>query len=244
MEQAAVQSQNIWTAIIPLNEEYYIAFNEDKAHPFLLTSLKSRKSQQDGFPTLQPSKPWEKYTSQTITSLYLDFNHEEPSHHAFTLQEQTERDRARGLKAVFIDTLTLIISWKGLQFDVCFVLKQTPKFSETRKVIQEHLRNLRDRHGLYSDISKSKKDRTFFERVFQRPSCLEISEVHQVGSIYPNSKLSDGKDEESIQFLCNLVPQTHNLVWDAYKKFDTKSGLILDGIVPSRLIEERLREVT
>lgn len=242
MEQVTIQAPNIWTAIIPLNEEYYLAHNENKSHPLLLTSLKSRKSQQDGSPTLQPAKPWEKYTSQTITSLYLDFNHEEPTHHAFNLQEQAKRDRARGLKAVFIDTLTLRIPWKGFQFDVGFVLKQTPKFSETCKAIREHLINLRDTYGLYRDISNSKKDRTFFERVFQRPSCLEICHVQQFPVSGGNVELLGGTSDKSITFLCNLAVQTGHLVWNAYKKLDIKSGLVLDGIVPSRLIKERLEE--
>jgi hypothetical protein len=235
-----------WTAIIPLNEEYYIAFNEKQSnHPLILTRLKSRKYQQDGFPTLLPSKPWEKYTSKEITTLYIDFDKTQAEHQTFNLQEQAKRDRERGLKAVFIDSLTLRVPWtqdgKTTQHDVEFALQQTPKLSETRKAIQEHLRNLRDRYGLYQNISK--KDKTFFERVFQRPSCLEICHTQQFPLSGSNTELLGGTTEKSIEFLCNLAVQTGNLVWDAYKKFDTHSGFILDGVVSSQLIEERLKKI-
>lgn len=242
MEQLAVQSQNIWTAIIPLNEEYYIAFNEKQDHPLILTRLKSRKSQQEGFPNLLPSRPWEKYASKEITSLYIDFDKTVAEHQSFNLQEQTKRDHERKLKAVFIDSLTLRIPWtyegNTTQNDVEFTLQQTPRFSETRKQIQEHLRNLRDSFGLYQNISK--KDRTFFERVFQRPSCLEISHTQQFPVSGSNSELLGGTSDKSITFLCNLAFQTGNLVWNAYKKFDTKTGYILDRLVPSNLIRQRL----
>jgi len=245
MEQVAIQTPNIWTAIIPLNEEYYIAFNEKQsAHPLMLTRLKSRKYQQDGFPNLLPSKPWEKYTLKEITTLYLDFDNRVSEHQTFNLQDQAKRDHERNLKAVFIDSLTLRIPWrydgKTTQYDVEFALQQTPKFSLTRKAIQEHLRNLKNTFGLYQNISK--KDKTFFEHVFQRPSCLEICHVQQFPVSGGNTELLGGTSDKSITFLCNIAVQTGHLVWNAYKKFDTQSGLILDGVVPSRLIDDRLRE--
>jgi len=236
-----------WTAIIPLNEEYYVATKEKLAgHTLPIIRLKSRKTQQEGHPTLLPSKPWEKYISKEVTSLYIDFNSKEPSHSAFNLQEQAKRDRERGLKAVFIDMLTLEIPYEldkkeRTHYEVDFTLSRTPRISETRRIIKEDVRNLKTKYTLYPDISK--KDKTYYERIFQNPSCLEIEQIRQMASPFKSFKndFLNGVTVESQRFMCNLNVTTHGLVWDAYKKFDTHSGFILDGVVSSQLIRERLK---
>ena len=240
-----------WTAIIPLNEEYYIALKEElnlTGAKLPIIRLKSRKTQQEGHPTLLPSKPWEKYTSKEITSLYMDFNIEDPSHKDFDLQEQAKRNRERGLKAVFYDLLTLTVPYElgkkeRTHFEVEFRLRRVPKHSETLKVIREDVRSLKNKHHLYSEISK--RDKTYYQRIFQNPSCLEIFQIWQVANPFaPNitDELLNGVTERSQRFMSNIVVVTEGIVWDVYKKFDTQSGFILDGVVSSRLIRERLAE--
>lgn len=237
-----------WTAIIPLNEEYYVALKEKLSGKTLpIIRLKSRKFQQEGHPTHLPSKPWEKYTSKEVTNLYIDFNIDEPSHKNFNLQEQATRDRKRKLKAVFIDKLILKVPYelgkKELtHYEVDFTLSRTPKNSETRKTIQEEIKLLKTKYGIYPDISK--RDKKYYQRIFQNPSCLEIHQIRQIANPFTSFKndLLNGLTTESQRFMCNLVSVTQGLVWDAYKKFDTQSGYILDGVVSSREIRKRLKE--
>jgi hypothetical protein len=237
-----------WTAIIPLNEEYYIAQREKMiGHTLPLIHLKSRKNQQEGHPTLLPSKPWERYVSKETTNLYINLDKREPAHESFVLQEQAKRDRERGLKAVFIDELTLQVPYEvgkdeHTHFEVDFKLCRTPKISETKNKIQEQVLKLKNDFGLYPDISK--KDTAFYSRIFQNPSCLEISEIRQVASPFVGFKNEylNGLTNESQLFLCNLNFVTHDLVWDAFKRFDSHGGFVLDGLVPSTMINERLKE--
>lgn len=244
-----MEHEKPWTAIIPLNEEYYLALKEKLvAQTLPIIRLKSRKAQQEGHPTLLSAKPWEKYTSTEVTNLYINFDTKNPEHETFTLQKQAERDRQRGLKAVFIDKLTLTVPCElekkeRTHFEVDFLLSRLPKDSETRKIIQEEIRNLKTKHGIYLDISM--KDKTYYQRIFQSPSCLEISEVRQVANPFSppvSEELLNGTSERSQRFMCNLVAVTKGVVWDAFKKFDTKSGYVLDGVVSSDMIKQRLRE--
>lgn len=226
-----------WTAIIPLNEEYYITLKEKLSGQTLpIIRLKSRKVQQEGHPTLLSSKPWERYTYKEINSLYIDFNIEEPSHKDFNLQEQATRDRKRRLKAVFIDRLTLKVPYElGLKerthYQVDFVISRVPKGSETRKAIQEDVRKLKSQYGIYPNISK--RDKSYYARLFENPSCLEIHQIHQVSNPLISNKngLLSGITKESQRFMSNLVVVSKGLVWDAYKRFDTQSGYVLDGII-------------
>ena len=234
-----------WTAIIPLNEEYYIALKELLGQKLSILRLKSRKSQQEGHSQLLPSQPWEKYTSKEVTSLYLDYDAKEPSHANFNLQMQAKRDRERNLKAVFIDQLTLKVPYQlGLteltHYEVDFFLKRTPRNSETRKLIREELTYLKKKYNIYQDISK--RDKAFYQRIFQNPSCLEIQHVRQVANPFGSLKddLLNGLSKESQKFMYNLAYVTKNIVWDAYKRFDTQAGYVLDGVVSPDEIRRRL----
>jgi len=236
-----------WTAIIPLNEEYYIALKELLGQKLPIIRLKSRKIQQEGHPQLLPSQPWEKYTCKEVTSLYLDFDATEPSHASFNLQWQAKRDRERRLKAVFIDELTLKVPYQlGVDelthYEVDFSLTRTPKNSETRKAIREEVTNLKNKYHIYQDVSK--RDKAFYQRIFQNPSCLEIRHIRQIANPFGSPKdtqnFLNGLTEKSHSFMCNLAYVTRNIVWDVYKRFDTQAGYILDGIVSSDEIRRRL----
>jgi len=235
-----------WTAIIPLNEEFYITLQERLKNIRLpIVRLRSRKVQQEGHPTLLPSKPWERYTSQETVQLYIGYDETESSHKDFDFQVQAERDRKeRKLKAVFIDSVTLSVPYEvgvseRTHYEVDFNCCRVPKSCETRRLIREEIRSLKDNRGLYPDISR--KDVAYYQHIFENPSCLEIRQVRQIANpLPPKNKnpqdMLDGLSEQSQNFLKSLMWTTKNLVWDVFKRYDTHSGYILDGRIPENLL--------
>lgn len=238
-----------WTAIFPLNEEYFLASQEiEKKHELPIIRLVSRKTQQDGRSTPLPSKPWEKYESKEIECLNYNFDADDPTHEGFSLQDQAKRDRNRGLKAVFIDSLTLRIPLEigkkeCVSYEAIFELKKVPSGSQTGTTIRELIKAINEKHDLYPQISK--RDTRFYKRIFQNPSCLEIVNVAKV-AMNPrfhydiSDRILGGLTDESQRFLSLLAYSTANILELAYKRFDTRSGYILDGIIPTETIRERL----
>ena len=234
-----------WTAIIPLNEEFYITLQEQlKKVRLPIVRLRSRKVQQEGHPTLLPSKPWERYTSQEVVQLNIGYDKTNSSHKDFDLQVQAERDRKeRKLKAVFIDSITLSVPYEaGVSehtcYEVDFTCCRVPKSSETRRLISEEIRSLKASYNLYPDISR--KDIAYYRHIFETPSCLEIRAVRQVAKPFSTTKplhdMLGGLTEQSRLFLYNLMWTTKNLVWDVFKRYDLHSGYILDGRIPENLL--------
>ena len=245
-----VEQLKPWTAIFALNEEYFLACQEmEKRFELPIIRLVSRKVQQDGPSRSLPGvKPWEKYQYKEILSLSYSFDADEPTHEGFSLQDQVKRDRERGLKAVFIDSLDLRVPLEiGIKerasYEVSFELKRVPSRSETGATIRKMVQAINEKYGLYPDVSK--RDRIFYSRIFQHPSCLEIVNVAKVCK-NPHfrwditDRILGGLTDESQRFLSRLAYSTSNIMELAYKRFDTRSGYILDGLISREEINRRL----
>lgn len=239
-----------WTAIFPLNEEYFLASQEiEKDAKLPIIRLVSRKVQQDGrSKPLSGVKPWERYEWKEIISLSYNFDADEPTHEGFSLQDQAKRDRKRGLKAVFIDSLDLRVPLEigkkeRVFHEVSFELKRVPSGSETGAIIQKMIQAINGKYDLYPEVSK--RDRVFYSRIFQHPSCLEIVNVAKVCKnphFYWDitDRILGGLTDESQRFLSLLAYSTSNVIELAYKRFDTRSGYILDGLISNEEIKRRL----
>ena len=245
-----VEQLKPWTAIFALNEEYFLASQEmEKRVELPIIRLASRKVQQDGPSRPLPSvKPWEKYEYKEIVSLSYSFDADDPTHAGFSLQDQAKRDRERGLKAVFIDSLDLRVPLEmgvneRVSYEVSFELKRVPSGSETGAIIQKMVEAINEKYDLYPEVSK--RDRLFYNRIFQHPSCLEIVNVMKVCK-NPRfhwditDRILGGLTDESQRFLSLLAYNTSNIIELAYKRFDTRSGYVLDGLISREEIKRRL----
>ena len=239
-----------WTAIFPLNEEYFLASQEiEKDAKLPIIRLVSRKVQQDGrSKPLSGVKPWERYEWKEVISLSYNFDSDDPTHEGFSLQDQAKRDRERGLKAVFIDSLGLRVPLEigkkeRVFYEVSFELKRVPSGSETGAMIRKTIQTINEKYELYPEVSK--RDKVFYNRIFQHPSCLEIINVAKVCKnphfYWPiTDRILGGLTEESQRFLSLLTCSTSYIMRLAYKRFDTRSGYILDGFISTEEIERRL----
>lgn len=231
------------TTIFPLNELYYIAKSEEQRDVKLpIIRLQSRKWQQDTKPTPLPSESWEQYVSVENVSLTIDFNADDPTHAGFDLQKEAIRNQERGLKAVFIDHLVLRVPIKigeeeHTYYHVDFGLTRLEKDAETLNEIQENILEFKEKYGLYREISK--RDKKYFQRLYTRPSCLEIEAVWKIGKPFGSNltvEMLDGLTDRSKDFQHNLMVATRGIVWTVYKHFTSTGKFVIDGLV------ERLRQ--
>ena len=248
-----VEALRPWTALFALNEEYFLASQEiERRKQLPIIRLVSRKVQQEGKPRELPgTKPWEKYTSKEVISLYYDYDADDPAHEGFTLQDQAKRDRERGLKAVFVDVLSLRIPLSmgdegPVSYEVRFDLHKVPSDSNTAKEIRAQVREANEKYNVYPGVSK--RDKIYYRRIFQYPSCLEVTSVQKATpKINPHFRPVDVSDRilggltsESQDFLLSLWGATSDIVKLAHKRFDTKSGYILDGLISAEEIRRRM----
>ena len=236
-----------WTAIIFLNEEFFIAKEEElklrsNAPPhalpkLVITRLRGRKYQ---FPKRRdwiefPHEPYERFREGALKLLEIKYDRDSFPDVDFDLQTQAERDRKRGLDAVFIDELELLMDiYEGkAPYLVGFTLTVIPKNSETHREIRKTARMYRRQYGLY----ESMLGKEFKKKLLEMPSCLEASYVYSgssEGPILPvnvTSRYLNGRTEMSKDFLWSLFLKTNGLVQCAYKVPSVEEGMILDGIV-------------
>ena len=242
-----------WTVIFPLNELYYLAQKEREiGYTLPIIGLKVRKEQRFEHPQTLPHKPWEKYTQTIINILTISYNAD--IHEGFTLQDQAKRNKKRGLKATFIDELILKQEKESKEsyYRLKFKITRVPKKSKTLKNIQNEIKAFKRKYGLYQEISK--KDKSFYGRIFRSPSCLELSEVKPYHPRFniKNDHLVDGKiqrsnpidllnglTKKSQEFMAQVMLLTKHMAWDVYKQFSEKSEFILDEMVSPEMIKKR-----
>lgn len=236
-------SKNPWTAIILLNEEYFIALQEQvKLRDQLLSSrlpiirIVGRKTQ-FGEVTKLPHKPWERYTWQDQQCLIYDYNSEEHDGAFFDIQDQAKRDRQRGLYAVYLDCMELQFDEEGrFPLRACFNLTRVPRGSQSHREIRTFIQDQCGRYGLYSKMRESIKGRAELKKMLSYPSCLELDRVFRINP-KPfqlkdvSDRYLDGLTKQSQDFLWNLAVKTGYLVNCAYKVPTQTSGYLLDGLV-------------
>lgn len=238
-----------WTAIIGLNEEYYIACEER----YQLSSIKDSRilqklpitrliSRKFVFPSsaqpLPESRPWENWTVREAKSLHINYNADNPDHGAFNLQEQSIRDIERGLHMVFFDyfELQMDIFKEKQPYRIGFQQRKIPQGSETLRLVQGRITYYRERLGLYNNPSKQAQQ--LYARIFKRPSCLEICSIESglpTNPIRPKDvtdEYLEGRSDQAQDFMYELEKQTRMVIGVYYKRFDeTAKGWILDGKV-------------
>ena len=236
-----------WTAIIFLNEEFFIAKEEEmkmrnNASPHVLpklviTRLKGRKYQ---YPKKHEwnefsHEPYERFREGALKFLEIKYDKDHFPSANFDIQTQAERDMQRGLDAVFIDELELLMDiYEGkVPYLVGLTLTVVPKNSETHREIRGTVRTYSKRYGLYEGMPRKEFKKKFLEM----PSCLEVSYVYSgspEGPMRPvnvTDRYLNGRTETSKNFLWSLFLKTNGLIQCAYKVPSVEEGLILDGIV-------------
>jgi hypothetical protein len=236
-----------WTAIIFLNEEFFIAKEEElkmrdnapkHALPRLtITRLKGRKYQ---FPrrrdwTCFPCESYERFREGDLKFLEIKYDKDAFPDVDFDIQTQAERDKQRGLDSVFIDELELLMDvHEGkAPYLVGFTLTVVPKNSETHREIRATVRTYSRNYGLYEGMPRKE----FRKKFLEMPSCLEVSHIYSgfpEGPIRPvdvTNTYLNGRTERSKDFLMDLFLKTNGLIQCAYKVPSVEEGMILDGIV-------------
>lgn len=236
-----------WTAIIFLNEEFFIAKEEEakmrgntppQVLPRLvITRFKGRKYQfPKGHEWVEFShEPYERFREGAMKFLEIKYDKDDFPGFDFDIQTQAERDRQRGLDAVFIDELELLMDiYEGkAPYIVGFTLTVVPRNSETHREIRATVRTYRRQYGLYEGMPRKE----FRKKFLEMPSCLEVSYVYSGylrGPIRPTNvtgRYLNGRTETSKNFLWSLFQKTNGLIQCAYKVPSIEEGLILDGIV-------------
>jgi len=251
-------------AIFPLNELYFLAQQEKlmqasgeglyKAFP--ITRLLSRKVQQDGkeyavsWNGEQKVLPWEDASYVDILKYGIHYDCNNPQHAKWSLQETAKRNRLRGIKAVFIDELSLRLKLpKDPEYAFWeFIFECTPipqRSTETLKQVRSMIKDLSDKYNLYPEISK--RDRRFFGRIFQHPSCLDLKAILYTADprIFQPHDITEAilnaTDYKTQRVFWLLSKATGYQVLITRKKFDQVQGFIFDGIVPPKRIKEVLK---
>jgi hypothetical protein len=247
---ASIPSGNPWTAIILLNEEYFIALREQQQmrdHPLLkklpITRIVGRKVHYGDWYELSPHDPWESFAEQEVKSLIFDYNAEDYGNAYFDIQKHATVNKMRGFGAVFIDYIELYFdSLQGFEkyfpFKVHFKLGRPVKGSQTYRQIQTLIKAYAQKYGLYEEWRKSKIGEKEYRKLLARPSCLEIFKVEQA-SPNPNIRMLkdvsstylDGLTQKSQDFLLQLEINTNQVISAAYKVPSTTKGFVLDGLV-------------
>jgi hypothetical protein len=236
-----------WTAIIFLNEEFFIAKEEEMKirnntlpnvlPQLVITRFKGRKYQ---FPkrhdwTEYSHEPYERFREGAMKFLEIKYDKDNFPNVNFDIQTQAKRDMKRGLDAVFIDELELLMDMyeKKAPYIVGLTLTVVPKDSETHREIKATVKTYRRQYGLYGGMRRKEFKKKFLEM----PSCLEVAYVYSgfpKGPIRPidvTNKYLNGRTKTSKDFLWDLFLRTNGVIQCAYKVPSVEEGLILDGIV-------------
>jgi hypothetical protein len=241
----------IYTSIIPLNEEYFLALHEQKAmlmlgkKPLPISYIQSRKTTFDGAPgmKLRGAAPWEEYLQKTIETLHYTYDSSIPEHSGFSLQKQAERDRQRKIHAVFIDLLELELKIDNKPpYKIGFRLKTIPKESETGREVKRLIELYRKPPDLlYSNPAH--RAQKLYQRIFACPSCLELNYIVSTSKITKDRnetiEFLAGMSERALKFQYEFERQTGGFVLNAYKRYDIRArGYILDGLVRKAALQE------
>lgn len=242
-----MSTETPWTSIILLNEEFFLAKEEEikmrnssSEHvlpKLTITRIKGRKFQ---FPKkrewcLLSGQPYERYRVGDLKHLEIKYDTEYFPTIDFNIQDQVRSDRERGLDAVFIDELEIMLDiYKGkAPFFVGYTLTVIPRNSQTHREVKARVREYKRRYGLYENMLTKEYKR----KMLETPSCLEASYVFsgipksQFRPVNVTDKYLNGRTETSIQFLCTLTHKTNWVINCAYKVPSVREGMVLDGII-------------
>lgn len=251
-------------AIFPLNELYFLEVQErimraskiGSYQQFPIIALKSRKVQQDGkeygvdWRGEQKILAWENANYVDLLKYGINFNSNNPRHANWSLHETAKRCRSRGIKAIFIDSLSLRFRLaKDPEYafwEATFECTPIPQRSlETLKQVQGMIRGFIKEYNIYPEIGR--KDKRFFKRIYQHPSCLDLKQIVYTGDsrVFKPNDVTEGilntSSPKTQRFFWLLSKATGYQAFITRKKFDQVQGFIFDGIVSPKRIEEILK---